>query len=278
MHTRRFFLRMATSGLIAAATGVTIKAQQGSQRLYVPMLLTPPVTTETTEPGEGAETATATSSPTEAATASPTETATPSPTATLPPAENDAPIVGAPSGHGDQAIAWLVARSNSYTAYDIEQIVYRYAALGESVGLDWFLAIAQCCHETGGLTSWWCQRPRRNPAGIGVSGRVMAGTVENPPGHDWAWDGTQWREGVSFATWADHGIPAHLGRLLAYALRDEQANQAQRDLINMALAVRSLPDRLRGIAPTIVGLNGRWAYPGTHYGQSIVDLARRMRG
>ena len=33
-----------------------------------------------------------------------------------------------------------------------------------------------------------------------------------------------------------------------------------------------------GIAPTIYGLNGRWAVPGSDYGQRIVALAHRMRG
>jgi hypothetical protein len=270
MYSRRFFLRLAATGLIAATTGATLsKAQEGMELVYLPLILTPPeptptVITEVTETPEVAETP----------HPSPTATAT----ATTTPATDDAPLLGPASGRTDQAISWLVARSNSYTAYDIGQVVARYQALGDSVGLDWFLALAQCAHETGSLTSWWCQRPRRNPAGIGVTGRIVPGTPDSPPGPDWSWDGIQWREGISFATWADHGIPAHLGRLLAYALRDEQATNPQRELISYALSFRPLPSNLRGIAPTIVGLNGRWAYPGTTYGQSIVDLARRIRG
>ncbi len=193
---------------------------------------------------------------------------------------NDAPIVAPASGTTNQAFAWLSNRADpSYTDYDIGTIVDAYQQLGDSVGIDWFLALAQCAHETGSLTSWWSRRPRRNPAGIGVTGRTQSGSPDSPPGAAWAWDDTQqlWREGVSFATWINDAIPAHLGRLLAYALRDDQANTAQQELINRALAYRPLPQNYRGVAPTIVGLNGRWAVPGTEYGQRIVDLARRMR-
>src|SRR5262249_47458622 len=129
------------------------------------------------------------------------------------------------------------------------------------------------------MTSWWSQRPRRNPAGIGVTGRTQTGAPDTPPGPSWTWDDRVmlWREGWSFPTWADHGVPAQLGRLLAYALHDEQADAAQLALIELALGYRPLPADYRGAAPTICGLNGRWAVPGTTYGQSIVGLAQRMR-
>jgi hypothetical protein len=201
-------------------------------------------------------------------------TAIPAPVGTH---STDAPLLGPPSGTAAQAIAYLAQRAVGYTSFDITSIVNAYQQHGEPVGVDWFLALAQMAHETGSLTSWWSQRPRRNPAGIGVTGRVLAGTPDAPPGRDWAWHNNQWEEGVSFATWADDGIPAQLGRLLAYALPDEQMTDAQRALSDMALSYRAMPASLRGIAPTIVGLNGRWAWPGTNYGQAIMALAQRMR-
>jgi hypothetical protein len=191
---------------------------------------------------------------------------------------SDPPLLGQPSGAAQQAVNWLVARAAGYTPGDITAIVARYAEVGGAAGIDWFLALAQLAHETASLASWWSQRPRRNPAGIGVTGQARAGTADSPPGAGWTWDGAQWREGLSFATWPDDAIPAHLGRLLAYALSDEQANQAQRALIARALAYRPLAGDYRGVAPTLSGLNGRWAVPGTYYGQSIAALARRMRG
>lgn len=190
----------------------------------------------------------------------------------------DAPILGPASGTTDQAIAWFAARTNGYTVEDVTTIVYAYQNVGTSAGMDWFLTLAQLAHETGSLTSWWSYRPRRNPAGIGVTGRMQAGSVEWPPGPGWAWDGMQWREGWSFPTWEEHAVPAHMGRLLAYALRDEDANDTQLALIKFALSYRPLPASYRGVAPTMAGLNGRWAVPGEGYGERIVDLARRMRG
>jgi hypothetical protein len=190
---------------------------------------------------------------------------------------DDPPILGRPSGTARQATEWLAARAAGYTPDDVTTFVTTYTESGGAAGVDWFLALAQLAHETGSLTSWWSQPPRRNPAGIGVTGRIQPGAPDTPPGAGWTWDGAQWREGLSFATWPDDAIPAHLGRLLAYALTDAQASPIQHTLIERALSYRPLPDGYRGIAPTLTGLNGRWAVPGIRYGQSIAALARRMR-
>jgi hypothetical protein len=190
---------------------------------------------------------------------------------------DDMPILGIASGSEEQAVNWLKSHGTPYQPYDVQVIVTAYRSVGESVGMDWFMALAQMSHETGHLTSFWSQRPQRNPAGIGVTGEWSA---EQPADlNGWAYNTQRyrWERGISFATWADHAVPAHLGRLLAYVLRDEWANTAQRDLIHRALAWRPLPDNLRGSAATYIGLNGRWAYPGTTYGQTIIDLANRMR-
>jgi hypothetical protein len=196
---------------------------------------------------------------------------------------DDAPILGPPSGTVDQATAWFAANADytpntGYTPDDCAVIVSAYQQQGDAVGMDWFLALAQMSVETGGLTSWWSQRPQRNPAGIGVTGQVQPGTPDAPPGPGWTWHDTQWEEGWSFPTWVDDAVPAHLGRLLAYAITDDQATPAQLQVINRALSFRPLPQSYRGVAPTIDGLNGRWAVPGTTYGQTILRVAGRMRG
>lgn len=185
-------------------------------------------------------------------------------------------ILAPASGTAGQARAWLLPRAHaSYTNIDITVIVQAYQDLGTRTGVDWFMAIAQMAHETGNLTSWWCQRPRRNPAGIAVTGRA---SVE-PQGPHWAWDERSgvWRQGVSFSSWVAEAVPAHLGRLLAYALNDDAANTAQQALIARALAYRPLRPAFRGASPRWVDLNGKWAVPGTIYGESIAGLARRMR-
>jgi hypothetical protein len=199
-----------------------------------------------------------------------------------PPPLAGAPLLGLASGNAAQALAWLSARA-VYADYDVTRIVNAYQRIGDSVGLDWFLAIAQMAHETGSLTSWWSQAPRRNPAGIGVTGEWRPGLPDGsqgpPPGPAWAWSSTlgRWLAGVSFATWASDAVPAHLGRLLAYALPAGQGDSTQQALIDQALGYRSLPASHRGVAPTILGLNGRWAVPGTEYGQRIMLLADAMR-
>jgi hypothetical protein len=191
-----------------------------------------------------------------------------------------APLLGPASGSVEQAIAWLSARAINN---DIPRIVNTYQRIGDQVGLDWFLAIAQMAHETGSLTSWWSQPPRRNLAGIGVTGAWRPGLPDGSPGPApgpaWAWSAQlgRWLAGVSFPTWGSDAVPAHLGRLLAYALPVDQGNLAQEALIAQALSYRSLPASHRNSAPTILGLNGRWAVPGTEYGQRIMALAEAMR-
>ncbi|MFQ3630352.1 glucosaminidase domain-containing protein [Roseiflexus sp.] len=261
MITRRQFLKASAAACAASAIAAVSRAsERSSYQVYLPLVHAP--------------------------SAPPTDTPLP-PTSVPPPPPgddslpqilDDAPIVGPATGTDVMAINWFVPRADrSYTAFDIGAIVGAYRSIGEMVGIDWFLALAQMAHETGHLTSFWSLRPQRNPAGIGVTGEWRA---DPPPDREgWAYNTQRqrWERGISFPTWAEHAVPAHLGRLLAYALTDAQANDAQRELIATALAVRPLSPTLRGVAPTILGLNGRWAVPGTTYGQSIVALARRMR-
>lgn len=170
---------------------------------------------------------------------------------------------------------YILARPHGeYTEVDIAgAIVPAYFAICASVGLDAVLLIAQMIHETGNLASWWAARPRRNPAGIGVTGRTQGA---QPPEGIWQPRNGWWVEGVAFASWKDDAIPAHAGRLLAYARTDAQASAAQRDLIKQALALRPLPLSFRGAAPRLQGLNGRWAVPGTTYADKIAAIANAI--
>lgn len=191
---------------------------------------------------------------------------------------SDAPILGTASGTVAEAVRVLAPRAaaNGYSYDDVVSIVKAYEQVGNSVGVDWFLAIAQMAHETGFLTSFWSARPQRNPAGLGVDGRSSA-TDPNQSGWVFNSQRNMWEKGLSFSSWEEEAIPAHIGRLLAYALRDDQATPAQKAMIDKALAYRALPTNLRGVAPTIVGLNTRWAFPGTTYGQRILVVMLRLR-
>jgi hypothetical protein len=124
-----------------------------------------------------------------------------------------------------------------------------------SVGLDPLLVVSQMVLETGNLTSFWSQVPRRNPAGIGVTGEEGKGNT--------------------FSSW-DKACRAHVGRLLAYALPEGAESSAQKTLIKEALKVRDLPADRRGRAPTLAGLAGSWAMDPKYAGK-IVRIANEIR-
>lgn len=264
MPSRRTFLRVAAALAAAGITGRMGQTQAATApyRTYLPLVVTAP------DP---------ILEPVPYPTPEPIPDPAPHPTPEEPWPNEYGHLLTAPSGSQAQAVRWLTARSHLYTHYDITQIVAAYARVGEEVGVDWFLALAQCAHETGSLTSWWCDRPRRNPAGLGVTGHSIEGSPDEPPGPHWAWRDGRWFQGISFAAWDPYAIRAHIGRLLAYALPAGTGMPAQQAMIDEALSLRPLPAHLRGSALTISDLNGRWAVPGTEYGQRILNLAERMR-
>lgn len=187
----------------------------------------------------------------------------------------DAPLLAPARGTPEQCIRYILARPHGeYLDKDIGGVIVpTYFAVCGAVGIDPVVVIAQMVHETGNLTSWWSQRPRRNPAGIGVTGRQEA---LQPAVGAWVLRNGSWYEGVSFATWKDDAIPAHVGRLLAYVMRDEQANSVQQALIARALGYRPLPAAKRGMASTLRRLGGTWAVPGTDYGLRLASIANGM--
>jgi hypothetical protein len=186
----------------------------------------------------------------------------------------DSPILGAPQATTEQCAGFMAARpTGEYRASDVGTVIVpAYFALCTTVGVDPVLLIAQMIHETANLTSWWAGRPRRNPAGIGVTGRSSA---IQPASGAWALRDGTWYEGVSFASWKDDAIPAHVGRVLAYALTDTQANPAQQSLIARALTYRAL-SQFRGEAPTLRGFGGRWAVPGSDYADRVAAIAEAI--
>lgn len=195
----------------------------------------------------------------------------------------DSPLLGHASTPAERAIHLIVRRGSLYTPHDIGVIVGYYWGIGPEAGLDPLLAIAQCIHETsakqphGGwwpLSSWWAQRPRRNPAGLGVTGEKRRDPPLDPTGWEWDEGSGLWRRGLRFASWVV-ATRAHLGRLLAYAITDAVATPVQQALIAEALALRPLPAHYRGVAPTLAGLNRRWA-PSATYADKVVAHANAI--
>jgi Mannosyl-glycoprotein endo-beta-N-acetylglucosaminidase/N-acetylmuramoyl-L-alanine amidase len=136
------------------------------------------------------------------------------------------------------------------------EIVALYDTTCTAAGLDPLLPIAQMVLETGGLTSFWSQPPRRNLAGIGVTGEAGVGK--------------------KFADWPT-AVRAHVGRLLRYAIREGMETDAQKPLIAQALEVRRLPKELWGVAPAVGNLGrGVWAAD-AFYAKKIIRLANEAR-
>jgi hypothetical protein len=197
----------------------------------------------------------------------------------------DSPICAAPSARPEQVVAYVCGRPHGeYTDYDVASaIIPAYFTICTSVGIDPILALAQMIHETNNLASFWAARPQRNPAGIGVVGRRQA----QPPADtaNWAFNTQrqQWEAGLSFNSWQNDSIPAHVGRLLAYAVSPGSETPAQRDLIARALSYRPLPQKLRGTALSLKQLGKAhnpagdgWASPGTDYGAKIAAIAQKI--
>jgi hypothetical protein len=169
----------------------------------------------------------------------------------------DSALSAAPRARAEQAERLLLSRPHGhYSDADVHTIIGHYFAVAPAVGLDPLLVIAQMVEETGNLTSFWSQRPRRNPAGIGVTGEPGAG--------------------VSFPDWTT-ASRAHTGRLLAYALPKNTENQVQASLIEQALSFRPLPDKFRGAALTLRGLAGAWAHD-PEYANKISSIANQIQG
>lgn len=170
--------------------------------------------------------------------------------------------------------AAIAKHGTRYDAVSLNSIAESYWHYSAKAGIDPLIAIAQVLHETGWLTSWWSQRPRRNPAGIGVTGEVRA---DKAPSVEWAYnpDRRLWERGISFLTW-DRAAAAHVGRLLAYACPAGVLTDDQHLLISTALAVRPLSVMKQGQAQTLAGLSGTWAVPGVGYAGKLAAIAQAL--
>ncbi len=156
----------------------------------------------------------------------------------------------------------------NYTNDDVRLIISYYIKYGQQIGVNYLFAIAQMIHETGWLDSFWAARPRRNPAGIGVTGQS---TTKNPNDtKNWAQSGDVWLKGQSFDSW-DIAVQHHLARLLLYALKDEEMTPAQLAFSRICPDHERL-DRIRGVAKQFIGLNGVWAVPGNRYSQNLAAI------
>lgn len=171
--------------------------------------------------------------------------------------------------------------TNAYSLEDLDKsILPAYFDACDRSGVDPLLVLAQLWHETGGLSSFWSARPQRNPAGIGVTGTSWP---KRPPPDEAPSDEVRfnaqrnmWERGLSFASWAGHSVPAHVGRIVAYAVRPEERTPAQRELADAALAVRDLADEKQGAGTSVGTLAPHWAAD-RNYVTKWLAMARRIQ-
>jgi hypothetical protein len=124
-----------------------------------------------------------------------------------------------------------------------------YETYGKYYGIRGDVAFAQAIHETDYFRFTGVVTPEQNNyAGIGATGGDT--------------------RGASFDNQAE-GVLAQIQHLYAYATTKPLPNQYP--IVDPRF---QLVDR--GTAPTWTALNGKWAVPGTTYGQSILSLYEKM--
>lgn len=200
-------------------------------------------------------------------------------------------LLGVAQATAELAAAYVVRSGRSrYTAYDLRSIASDLWAWCKDGGANADLVWAQTLHETAWLSSWWAQRPRRNPAGIGVTGAVsrarptvLSRVAEGVVIPTWAKEGMIWKEGISFPSW-ELATRAQVGRWLLYALPVGAGVASETAaLMRYAEAVRPLPVAARGSAQTLRELGKAhnvsgygWADPGTDYGAKLAAAANAL--
>jgi hypothetical protein len=238
---------------LAAAAGFTVIGEKNGERRVIKRTLEPGRAVDKLKDW-GARVITVRQNRTPIQPTGPVEKEKPRPDGALTPA---AALVAAPRATRAQLEAFLLSGPHgSYQENAVRNIAHLYDETARAGGLDPLLVVAQLVLETGHLTSEWSQPPRRNPAGIGVTGE---------PG-----------KGISFPDWKS-AVAAHVGRLLAYALPKGTGTDEQKRLVEEALGWRPLPDHLCGAAPTLSGLAGIWAAD-PEYATKLVRVANEIRG
>ncbi len=183
-------------------------------------------------------------------------------------------IMGQPIATAEQLKAWLMKETPRIKAKMEQQygrpfypmpleLVDLYLKIGSEYGIRGDLAFCQAVKETGyfqftGLVQPW----QNNYCGLWATGSACTGQ-EPLNGADP--QAVRFEAGVHGAIFAspEAGVEAHIQHLYAYATKEPLPNG--KTLLDPRFRLVA-----RGVAPTWVGLNARWAVPGTTYGQSII--------
>lgn len=159
-----------------------------------------------------------------------------------------------------------------YNAIDWRNILMAYDNAAKTGNIDPYIVVAQMLKETDWGRSWWAMRPRRNPAGLGVTGET---TMEIPKNlKEWALrnDGSYVR-GYSFPSWEVSAM-AHIGHLLGYIYQEEALTSAQRSLTDVDPRRDAI--LTRGDVKTLQDLDKKWNTT-EGYGKSIAAIANAIK-
>ena len=165
---------------------------------------------------------------------------------------NDATIL---NGYNISNDALRYVRVGGKSIKDLDRILEAYAVFGKLTTIGNLLPFAQAAHETGWFTSMrWVNNS--NPAGLGATNDGAMGFI---------------------ATNIEEGILAQYAHLIAYAVPLVSMSTLQLNIVSFDPRGRVMRgNKLTGSAPRWIDLNGRWAVPGTTYGQRIIAIANKL--
>ena len=167
--------------------------------------------------------------------------------------QGQTPLKGVWRGTAEQLASYLLGiEPLPLFTVATEELAGYYVRYCAEAGLRADLLWAQMIHETGyGRYGGDVLPEQNNYAGIGATGGVP---------------------GYTFAT-PEAGVMAQVAHMIAYVYVDspvEWADSATDPRFDLVCP--------RGMAVVLADLNGRWAVPGTTYGQSIEAIARAING
>ena len=166
--------------------------------------------------------------------------------------EGRTPLQGVWSGTAERLASFLVGECPSPRfALPTPVLAEYYVRYCAEAGLRADLLWAQMIHETGyGMYGGDVLWEQNNYAGIGATGG--------------------YEPGASFPT-AEAGVLAHVAHMVAYVYASSPVSWADANTDPRFDLVYP-----RGAASVLADLNGRWAVPGTTYGESIEAIARAI--
>ncbi len=164
-------------------------------------------------------------------------------------------IMGKPQVTQKQAVAYIKRRNPSPELNcSVDELVGYYYQEAGSEGIRPDLALSQAIKETGCFAYGGDVSPQQNNyCGLGTTGAGVKGCTFSRP---------------------QQGVRAHIQHLLAYATK----RPPQQELIDPRYQLlREKHPEIFGKVTTWVGLNGKWAVPGEHYGQDILHIGEEMK-